>query len=68
MDKELVDLECRLNFFNAFKDTYKDIFRNTKLNTILLPMKGDPNASYEYSLFSKDSKGCFLTSSKDWPL
>ena len=50
--KELIDLECRLNFFSAFKDTYKDIFydadRNTynaKLNIILLPLKGDPKAT-----------------------
>lgn len=67
LDKELIDLECRLHFFNAFKDTYKEIFRDAKLNTILLPLKGDPKATYHYSKFSKESRGCFLTSSKDWP-
>lgn len=67
LDKELIDLECRLHFFNAFKDTYREIFRDAKLNTILLPLKGDPKATYQYSKFSKESKGCFLTSSKDWP-
>ena len=68
LDEPLVDLQCRLNYFNAFKDTYKKSFRSSKLNTILLPMKGDPLASYEYALFSKETNGCFLTSSKDWPL
>ena len=74
LKKELVDLECRLNFFSAFKDTYKDIFYdadqktyNAKLNIILLPLKGDPKATFTYSLFSKQTNGCFLTSSKDWP-
>jgi len=67
LDKELIDLECRLNFFNAFKDTYNEIFINAKLNTILLPLKGDPKATYQYSRFSKETRGCFLTSSKDWP-
>ena len=28
--KELIDLECRLNFFSAFKDTYKDTFKECK--------------------------------------
>lgn len=68
LDEPLVDLQCRLNYFNAFKDTYKKSFRSSKLNTILLPMKGDPLASYEYALFAKETNGCFLTSSKDWPL
>tara|TARA_Y200000002_G_C22687817_1_gene666721 strand:- start:1043 stop:2077 length:1035 start_codon:yes stop_codon:yes gene_type:complete len=67
LNKSLVDLDCRLNFFNAFKETFQSEFRNTKLNTILLPMKGDPEATYEFSLLSKQSGGCFLTSSKDWP-
>ena len=74
LKEELIDLECRLNFFSAFKDTYKDIFYdadrdtyNAKLNLILLPLKGDPKATFTYSLFSKQTGGCFLTSSKDWP-
>ena len=68
LDNDLINLECRLNFFNAFTDTYRETFsRDTKLNTILLPLKGDPKATYQYSLFSKNTSGCFLTSSKDWP-
>ena len=68
LDNDLINLECRLNFFNAFIDTYRETFsRDTKLNTILLPLKGDPKATYQYSLFSKNTNGCFLTSSKDWP-
>ena len=68
LEKDTVSSECRQLFFDKFVESYSDIFPNTKFNTILLPMIGDPVATFKYSVFSKENDGCFLTSSDDWPL
>ena len=68
LEKDTVSSECRQLFFDKFVESYSDIFPNTKFNTILLPMIGDPIATFKYSVFSKENDGCFLTSSDDWPL
>ena len=68
LQKDSVSSECRELFFDEFEKSYSKNFNSTKFNTILLPMVGDPNASFRFALFSKETNGCFVTSSNDWPL
>tara|TARA_B100000965_G_scaffold390080_1_gene396503 strand:- start:2146 stop:3138 length:993 start_codon:yes stop_codon:yes gene_type:complete len=68
LEKDSVSSECRELFFDEFAKSYFKNFNSTKFNTILLPMVGDPNATFKYALFSKETNGCFVTSSADWPL
>ena len=65
--KEFVSGECRVDFFNEFIKELSIFPSKIKLNTILLPMKGDPEAPFHYSYLSTSTGGCFITPSKDWP-
>lgn len=68
LNDDYVSGECRLNFFNEFKNELKSFSNNISLNTILLPMKGDPDAPFHFSYLSTSLDGCFMTPSTDWPL
>jgi hypothetical protein len=37
------------------------------VNTILLPMEGDPMAASEFWRLAVDTRGSFMCPSKDWP-
>ena len=67
LNDDYVSGSCRLSFFKEFKKELSNFSKTVKLNTILLPMKGDPDAPYHFSLLSTSSKGCFMTPSKNWP-
>tara|TARA_B100000767_G_scaffold32673_1_gene27886 strand:+ start:319 stop:1311 length:993 start_codon:yes stop_codon:yes gene_type:complete len=67
MANDFVSGDCRVSFFNEFAKEMSLFSSRTKLNTILLPMKGDPEATYYYSYLSTSTGGCFITPSKDWP-
>ena len=41
--------------------------KNIPVNTILLPMEGDPMAAVIYWKLAIDTKGSFMTPSRDWP-
>ena len=58
---------CRIKFFQQFAVELKKLSSNVKLNTILLPMNGDPDAPYYFSDLSTSTGGCFMTPSKNWP-
>ena len=58
---------CRIKFFQQFAQELKKLSPNVKLNTILLPMNGDPEAPYYFSDLSTSTGGCFMTPSKNWP-
>lgn len=67
LEDDYVSGSCRLTFFNEFIKELSSLSSKIKLNTILLPMKGDPDAPYHFSLASTLSRGCFMTPSKEWP-
>lgn len=59
-----VTAEKRLDhFFRAVKVLPKDI----PVNTILLPMEGDAYAAAAYWQLAVNTKGSFMTPSRDWP-
>jgi hypothetical protein len=58
---------CRIKFFQQFAEELEKLSSNVKLNTILLPMSGDPDAPYYFSDLSTSTGGCFMTPSKNWP-
>ena len=58
---------CRIKFFQQFAEELEKLSSSVKLNTILLPMSGDPDAPYYFSDLSTSTGGCFMTPSKNWP-
>ncbi len=62
--RKTVDGDKRLELF---QDALKRIPKGVKINTILLPMEGDPSAPSAFWLAARRTGGSFLMPSKDWP-
>jgi von Willebrand factor type A domain len=62
--RKTVDGDKRLELF---QDAVKRIPKGVRINTILLPMEGDPSAPSAYWLAARRTGGSFLMPSKDWP-
>jgi hypothetical protein len=62
--RKTIDGDRRLELF---QDALKRIPRGVRINTILLPMEGDPSAPSAYWLAARRTGGSFLMPSKDWP-
>lgn len=54
----------RINYFN---DAYEIMPRHIPINTLLLPMEGDPYAAVAYWRVALETKGSFIAPSRDWP-
>lgn len=54
----------RIQFFN---DAYKLIPREIPINTLLLPMEGDPYAAAAFWRIALETRGSFIAPPKDWP-
>jgi hypothetical protein len=54
----------RLELFN---DAVKKLPRGVPVNIVLLPMEGDPLASYSYWRLAQLTQGSYISPSKDWP-
>ncbi len=50
-----------------FKQAIKKIPKGIPVNTILLPMEGDPIAAALFWKLAIDTNGSFITPSRDWP-
>lgn len=50
-----------------FKDAVKSIPRGVPINTLLLPMEGDPEAAGAFWELAISTQGSFITPAKDWP-
>lgn len=50
-----------------FEDALSQLPRGIPINTILLPMEGDPLAAWAYWQVALQTRGAFLTPAKDWP-
>jgi hypothetical protein len=61
---KVVSGEQRVQFFER---AVKLLPKNIPVNTILLPMEGDPMAAVLFWKLAVDSHGSFLTPTRDWP-
>jgi hypothetical protein len=52
---------------SLFRDAVKRLPAGLPVNTILLPMEGDPMAASEFWRLSVDTRGSFMCPAKDWP-
>ena len=59
-----VSAEERLRLF---QQAVKALPAGIPVNTILLPMEGDPYAAFAFWKLAVDTRGAFLTPSRDWP-
>ena len=50
-----------------FEQALSKIPRSIPINSILLPMEGDPVAAWAYWTLALYTKGAFLTPARDWP-
>lgn len=60
----LITPEQRLNLFQG---AARLLPRNVPVNVILFPLEGDPSAAAAYWLLAQQSRGSFLSPSRDWP-
>lgn len=52
---------------NLYAEAIESLPRNIPVNTILLPMEGDPAAAAAFWQLGQISRGSFITPSRDWP-
>ncbi len=50
-----------------FKNAVKSLPEGVPVNTLLFPIEGDPKAAYSYWLLAFNTRGSFITPSRDWP-
>jgi len=62
--RKTIDSDGRMKLFERAIGRYP---RGVPLNVILLPMEGDPAASYAFWAATRRTGGAFLVPSKDWP-
>ena len=59
--------ECREKLFLSSINEASSIIASIKINIILLPLEGDPQASYNFWKLTAKNKGLLFIPSKDWP-
>jgi len=57
--------ECRLELFYASINRFAD--NRARVNTVLLPIEGDPEAAYAYWLWSASTTGMLVSPANSWP-
>jgi len=60
----LISADDRMAFFT---DAVRSLRRGVPINTLLLPMEGDPTAAGAFWQLAISTQGSFITPSKDWP-
>ena len=61
-----ITAECRVELFlKALRNYLKE--RKTKTSIILLPLEGDPFASFSFWSMAQQTNGVLISPSKDWP-
>jgi hypothetical protein len=50
-----------------FEDAMKTLEKNTPMDVVLLPMKGDPLAGHAFWRLARKTKGSYVIPSRDWP-
>jgi len=57
--------ECRLELFHAAVNRFAN--SRAKVNTVLLPIEGDPDAAYAYWLWAASTTGMMVSPAGSWP-
>ena len=52
---------------DMFEDAIEELPPNVPVNTILMPLEGDPSAAAAYWQLAMSTRGSFLSPSRDWP-
>ena len=63
-DSSKVTNKQRIEYFN---DAYSQLPEDIPFNILLLPMEGDPYAASAFWRIALDTRGAFITPSRDWP-
>jgi hypothetical protein len=50
-----------------FEEAIRKLPRNVRINTILMPMEGDPRAASAYWQLARATGGSYMNPSLDWP-
>jgi polyhydroxyalkanoate synthesis regulator phasin len=50
-----------------FEDAAKTLEKDTPMDIVMLPMKGDPLATHAYWRLARRTKGSYVIPSRDWP-
>lgn len=50
-----------------FNEAVSSLLGGVPINTLLFPLEGDPRAAFEFWKLAVNTKGSFITPSRDWP-
>ena len=61
------DGDARREREKLFEDAVKILEKNTPMDVVLLPMKGDTLAAHAFWRLARKTKGSYVIPSRDWP-
>ena len=62
--RKLIDSDARVRFFN---EAVSQLPQHVPIDSVLLPMQGDPEAAHAFWRLARTSDGSVLMPAKDWP-
>jgi von Willebrand factor type A domain len=62
--RKLIDSDARVRFFN---EAVTQLPQHVPIDSVLLPMQGDPEAAHAFWHLARTSDGSLLMPAKDWP-
>ena len=62
--RKLIDSDARVRFFN---EAVTQLPQHVPIDSVLLPMQGDPEAAHAFWHLARSSDGSVLMPAKDWP-
>lgn len=65
--RQTVTPECRIEFFARAMDKLYRRAPKVKVNVVLLPLEGDPEAALRYWVLANRNGGTMLTPAENWP-
>ena len=61
---KLIDSDARVRFFN---EAVGQLPQHVPIDSVILPMQGDPEAAHAFWHLARMSDGSFVMPAKDWP-
>jgi hypothetical protein len=61
---KLIDSDARVRFFN---EAVTQLPQHVPIDSVLLPMQGDPEAAHAFWHLARTSDGSVIMPAKDWP-
>jgi hypothetical protein len=62
--RKLIDSDARVRFFN---EAVSQLPQHVPIDSVLLPMQGDPEAAHAFWHLARTSDGSVIMPAKDWP-